>query len=68
MAIQLDRIGDKIEFYEAFDLPTLEALINDKIEQNKALLLRVHSVQHSVHIHPKTERPVYTAVVHYKEP
>ncbi|MCM3762331.1 YrzA family protein [Alkalihalobacillus oceani] len=67
MTIQLDRIGDKIEFYEAFDLHTLETSVNDKIEQNKALLLRVHSVQHSVYLHPKTERPVYTAVVHYKE-
>ncbi|NEU31593.1 YrzA family protein [bacterium LRH843] len=66
MMIQLDRIEDKIECFEATDMQTLEKKINEKIEDNKVLLLHVYSVHHSVHINPRTERPVYSAIVHFK--
>ncbi len=66
MQIQLERIQDKIEFFEAVNLPALEKSINEQIEINKALLLEVHSVTHQIYKDSKTERPIYTAVVHFK--
>lgn len=66
MSIQLDRIEDKIECFEASDMKTLEKKISEQIENNKVLLLHVHSVGHSVHIDAKTERTVYTAIVHFR--
>lgn len=66
MSIQLERIEDKVEFFEASDMRTLEQKISEQIENNKVLLLHVYSVQHSIYIHPKTEQPVYTANVHFK--
>ncbi|GAB7388748.1 YrzA family protein [Bacillaceae bacterium] len=65
MEFTLERIEDKIEFFEARDLKTLEKKIDEQIENNKALLLHVHSVSHHVVFDP-LGRPLYTAVVHFK--
>ncbi|WCN39483.1 YrzA family protein [Aneurinibacillus uraniidurans] len=66
MKLTLERIEDKIEFFEAGDLRTLERKIEEQIENNKVLLLGVHSVTHQVAFQPETGRPLYTAVVHFK--
>lgn len=65
MNFQLDMIEDKVEFYEAMDIKTLEKTINEQIENNKALLLRVHSVSHQMHV-DENGRTLYSAVVHFK--
>jgi cell division protein FtsL len=65
MTLQLNMIEDKIEFYEANEIKTLEKKINEQIENNKALLLRVHSVSHQMHV-DENGRTFYSAVVHYK--
>jgi hypothetical protein len=62
----LDQIEDKIEFYEANDLRTLEGKIQEKIDQNQVILLTVHHVSHQVLLDTKTGKPYYTAVVHFK--
>lgn len=66
MKLTLERINDKIEFFEADELKKLEKMIDEQIENNKALLLEVHSVQHHVTFHPVTNMPLYSAVVHFK--
>jgi hypothetical protein len=65
MNISLDLIEDKIEFFEADDLRTLEKKINEQIEHNKALLLHVHHVSHQMHVTENGKR-FYSAVVHFK--
>ena len=65
MNLHFDLIEDKIEFFEAQDLKTLEQKINIQIENNKAILLSVHHVSHQMHI-DENGRPFYTAVVHFK--
>ncbi|MCZ8521050.1 MULTISPECIES: DUF2536 family protein [Paenibacillus] len=62
----LDKIETKVEFFESYDLSTLERLIEDGINLNKALLLDVHSIQHQVTFHPVRNGMLYTAVVHYR--
>lgn len=66
MDFRLDLIETKIEFFEAYDLKTLEQKIDQQIETNKALLLDVHSVSHQAVFNPKTEKMQYSAVVHFK--
>ncbi|MGM7702114.1 DUF2536 family protein [Pseudalkalibacillus sp. Hm43] len=66
MELHLDFIEDKVEFYEANEMSKLEAIIQEKIEQNKALLLRVHHVSHQVTLDPSSGHRLYTAVVHYR--
>ncbi|HZG86085.1 DUF2536 family protein [Paenibacillus sp.] len=66
MGFMLDKIEDKVEFVEAFDLKTLEKRIDEQIEINKALLLSVHNVQHQATFHPLHNKMLYTAVVHFK--
>ncbi|MGM9987665.1 MAG: YrzA family protein [Bacillaceae bacterium] len=66
MKFTLDIIEDKIEFFEASNLATLEKKINDQIEANKAILLTVHSVSHQLYVHPETNKKFYSAVVHFK--
>lgn len=39
--------------------------MNDQIENNKAILLEVHSVSHQMHVSEEGRR-FYSAVVHYK--
>ncbi|WP_281886430.1 DUF2536 family protein [Paenibacillus sp. YYML68] len=65
MDFRLDRIEDKVELYEAYDLKTLQRQIEEQIDNNKALLLRVRSVQHHAVFQPNANKVLYTAVVHY---
>jgi hypothetical protein len=65
MNIQLELFEDKVEFFEAYDLKTLEKKINEQIDHNKAIMLMVHSVHHQVQFDPDG-RKYYTAVVHFK--
>ena len=65
MDFHFDLIEDKVEFFEALDLKTLERNINKQIEINKAIMLRVHHVSHQMHIDDKG-RLFYSAVVHFK--
>jgi len=65
MDFHFDIIEDKVEFFEALDLKTLEKNINKQIEINKAIMLTVHHVSHQMHIDEKG-RLFYSAVVHFK--
>jgi hypothetical protein len=65
MNFQFDMIEDKVEFFEAADLKTLEKKINDQIEVNKAILLTVHHVSHQMHV-DENGRGYYSAVVLFK--
>lgn len=65
MNFQIDFIEDKVEFFEATELKLLEKKIETKIEENKALLLGVHSVSHQIHVNDKGQT-YFTAVVHFK--
>ncbi|MCF6408599.1 DUF2536 family protein [Pseudalkalibacillus salsuginis] len=66
MELHLDFIEDKVEIFEANELSKLETIIQEKIEQNKALLLRVHHVSHQVTIDPSSGRHLYSAVIHFR--
>lgn len=63
--LTFDLIHDKVEFFEAADVKTLEKKINEQIEQNKALMLEVHHVSHQMHVTENGQR-FYSAVVHFK--
>lgn len=63
--LNLDLIEDKIEFFEAESLKTLEEKIQAQIEINKAILLQVHSVSHQMYVSEEGRR-FYSAVVHFK--
>ncbi|KIL53396.1 hypothetical protein KP77_03720 [Jeotgalibacillus alimentarius] len=65
MSFQLDLIKDKVEFFEAGTLPELEKKIQVQIDNNQALMLYVHQVQHQTVFTPEG-RPYYTASVHFK--
>lgn len=65
MEFILDKIETKVEFFEAYDLKTLERQIEQQIDMNKALMLSVHSVQHQVTFNPVTNKMLYTALVHF---
>ncbi|MDA7027693.1 DUF2536 family protein [Bacillus sp. CLL-7-23] len=64
MPFELDLIKDKIEFFEAMTLEKLEKKVNQQIENNQALLLKVHSVSHQTAV--MDNRVLYSAVVHFK--
>jgi hypothetical protein len=66
LPFQLDILEDKIEVFEATDIQTLEKQINEKIEQNKAILLHVHHVSHQMSIDYEHGRKYYSAIVHFK--
>lgn len=66
MQFKLERIEDKVEFFEALDLKRLEKLIDEQIENNKALMLHVQSVNHQVTLDPSSGKRLYTAAVHFK--
>ncbi|NEW06310.1 YrzA family protein [Paenibacillus sp. SYP-B3998] len=66
MDFKLDRIENKIEFFQAYDLQTLEKKIDDQIDNNKALLLDVFAIQHHVVFDPNAGKMLYSAVVHFK--
>ncbi|NQD65506.1 DUF2536 family protein [Bacillus haikouensis] len=65
MNISFELIEDKVEFFEAGQLKTLEKKIDEQIQHNKAIMLHVHNVQHHVSI-DENGRRLYTAVVHFK--
>jgi hypothetical protein len=62
----LDKIENKVEFFEAYDLKALERKIEEQIDNNKALLLTVHTIQHQVVFDPNAGKMLYSAVVHFK--
>ncbi|NPC93465.1 DUF2536 family protein [Bacillus sp. WMMC1349] len=64
MPFELDLIKDKIEFFEALTLEELEKKVNQQIENNQALLLKVHSVSHQTAV--MDSHVLYSAVVHFK--
>jgi hypothetical protein len=66
MNITLDILQDKVEFHQAYDLKELERTIEERIDVNKALLLKVHAVQHQVVFDPVRNKLHYSAVVHFK--
>ncbi|MCM3002581.1 DUF2536 family protein [Priestia koreensis] len=66
MNFHLNMIQDKIEFFEAHDLDTLEKKINEKIEQNTAIMLEVKHVSHQMSIDYDKGLKWYSAVVHFK--
>jgi hypothetical protein len=66
MNFSLDRIESRIEFFEAYDLKTLEAKIGSQIENNKALLLDVFTISHHVVFNPNAGKMLYSAVIHFK--
>lgn len=66
MNFSLDIIEDKIEFFEADSIVSLEKQINDKIELNRTIFLQVHSVSHQLYVNPETRQKLYSAVVHFK--
>lgn len=66
MNFKLDLIEDKVEFFEALDLKTLQKKIETQIDENKAIMLGVHSVSHQMHVH-ENGQTYFTAVVHFKK-
>ncbi len=65
MDFQFDLIEDKVEFFEAADIKTLEQKISKQLEINKAIMLTVHHVSHQMQMDDKG-RLFYSAVVHFK--
>ncbi|MFJ5715463.1 DUF2536 family protein [Neobacillus sp. NPDC093127] len=66
MNFQFDLIEDKVEFYEANNLKTLQKKIEAQIDENRAILLGVHSVSHQMHVN-ENGQTYFTAVVHFKK-
>ncbi len=66
MSFSLDLIDTKVECLQAYDFQMLERAIATQIEHNKALMLRVHAVQHQVTFDPTRDKMLYTAVVHFR--
>jgi hypothetical protein len=66
MSFMLERITDKVECFEAYDMKILEKKIEEQIEKNKALMLQVHNVTHSVVFDPNHKKMHYSAIVHFK--
>jgi hypothetical protein len=65
MSLSLERIDDKIEFFEDTSLQKLEYKINEKIDHNRALLLEVHHISHQVST-LENGKLYFSAVVHFK--
>jgi hypothetical protein len=63
----LEQIETIVEFFEAYDLRTLERKIEERMDINKALLLDVHTVSHQTVFDPNAGKMLYTAVVHFKK-
>ncbi|WHY84811.1 DUF2536 family protein [Neobacillus novalis] len=66
MNFQFDLIEDKVEFFEANNLKTLQKKIEAQIDENRAILLGVHSVSHQMHVN-ENGQTYFTAVVHFKK-
>ncbi|NGZ75312.1 DUF2536 family protein [Saccharibacillus alkalitolerans] len=65
MELILDMIKDKVECLQAYDFRELERQIEERVEINKPLLLRVKHVQHQVTFDPVRNKMLYSAVVHF---
>ncbi|MCA1318841.1 YrzA family protein [Bacillus tianshenii] len=65
MNLDFKLIEDKVEFFEALDIRELEKKINEKVDQNRAIMLGVHSVSHQMHVDGDGRR-FYSAVVHFR--
>ncbi|MDX8364122.1 DUF2536 family protein [Cytobacillus sp. IB215665] len=65
MDFSLDILKDKVEFFEAQDLATLEKKVNEQIEVNKAILLELHHISHQMQF-DQDGRRYFSAVVHFK--
>ncbi|QCJ43559.1 DUF2536 family protein [Bacillus sp. S3] len=66
MNFQFDLIEDKVEFFEAENLKTLQKKIESQIDENRAILLSVHSVSHQMHVN-ENGHTYFSAVVHFKK-
>ncbi|MEC2945051.1 YrzA family protein [Bacillus cereus] len=66
MSFTFEMLEDKVEFFEAGDLASLERKISEQIDNNKALMLEVHHISHQMVMDPECKRPYYSAVVHFK--
>jgi hypothetical protein len=66
MNFQFELIEDKIEFFEANNLQTLQKKIESQIDENRAILLSVHSVSHQMHVNENGQM-YFSAVVHFKK-
>jgi hypothetical protein len=66
MNFQFELIEDKVEFFEANNLKTLQKKIESQIDENRAILLAVHSVSHQMHVN-ENGQTYFTAVVHFKK-
>ncbi|TWE02483.1 uncharacterized protein DUF2536 [Neobacillus bataviensis] len=66
MNFQLDFIEDKVEFFEADNLKTLQKKIESQIDENRAIMLSVYSVSHQMHVN-ENGQTYFTAVVHFKK-
>jgi hypothetical protein len=66
LSIFLDKMENKIEFFESYDLNSLEKKVNEQIDNNKALLLTVFSISHNVVFNPLKNKMLYSATVHFK--
>ncbi|RHW40579.1 DUF2536 family protein [Neobacillus notoginsengisoli] len=65
MNLNFDLFEDKIEFFEATNLKTLEQKIAAQIETNRAIMLHVQSVSHQMHVN-ENGQAYFTAAVHFK--
>lgn len=66
MNFQFELIEDKVEFFEANSLKTLQKKIESQIDENRAILLSVQSVSHQMHVN-ENGQTYFTAVVHFKK-
>ncbi|MDQ1144943.1 hypothetical protein QE429_001770 [Bacillus sp. SORGH_AS 510] len=66
MNFQFELIEDKVEFFEATNLKTLQKKIESQIDENRAIMLGVHSVSHQMHVNDNGQT-YFTAVVHFKK-
>ncbi|MEI4829387.1 YrzA family protein [Bacillus sp. FJAT-53711] len=66
MSFTFEMMEDKVEFFEAASLASLEKKIIEQIDNNKALMMEVHHVSHQMIMDPESKRPYYSAVVHFK--
>lgn len=66
MSFQLDLFENKVEFFEAYDLKTLQKQIDEQITNNQALLLDVSSISYQTAFNPNIGKMLYSAAVHFK--
>ncbi|MFF2886798.1 DUF2536 family protein [Paenibacillus sp. NPDC057967] len=66
MEFRIDLIDTKVECYEAYNMKSLEAQLEKAIEINKALMLDVHAVSHQTTFDPRSEKMLYSAMIHFR--